>query len=272
MNAYLVSHNGLGDNLFMIGSLNFIKQFYKNIFFICKNIYYENVKLFFNKSSNIICLPFDENDEFNEIKKIINDDKYIDENIDIFVCGYHKTYLKSKITNKDFLNHKIINKNYKIDYSYITSENYSFIENFYKDINLNLTYFYEYFDLPDSDISKKNFESVNKYYLVFIQSTSSDGKTLNISNLINKYINNDKVLLICSDKNLYNKDNKKYLLAENFIMKKLVYYIDIIKNSDEIYIIDSCFLGIVLPFLKTNKLKTEKVSIILRDEVNKYII
>ena len=36
MNAYLVSHNGLGDNLYMIGALNFIRQFYKNVFFLCK--------------------------------------------------------------------------------------------------------------------------------------------------------------------------------------------------------------------------------------------
>ena len=270
MDAYLVSNNGLGDNLYMNGAINFIKQFYKIVYFLCKNKYYENVKLFFNESSNIICLPFNENDEYNEIKNILNQDKYIDENIDIFVCGpYHKAYLKSKITNKDFLNHKIINKNYTIDFSSLNSKNYAFIENFYTDINLNLTYFYEYFDLPYNDVSKKLFDSVSNYYLVFIQLTSSCGQTLNICNLINKYINDDKVLLICNDKNLYDKDNKKYHLAEKFILKKIIYYIDIIKNSDEIYIIDSCFLGLVIPLLKTNQLKTKKIEIILRDQVNK---
>ena len=46
-------------------------------------------------------------------------------------------------------------------------------------------------------------------------------------------------------------------------------YIDIIKNSDEIYIIDSCFTGILLPFIKTNKLKTKNVHIFLRsDNIN----
>ena len=54
-------------------------------------------------------------------------------------------------------------------------------------------------------------------------------------------------------------------------MNKLIYYVDVIKNSDEIYIIDSCFTGIILPFVKTNKLKTNKVQIILREEVNKYV-
>ena len=34
MNAYILSHNGLGDNLFMNGALRFISKFYNKIFFI----------------------------------------------------------------------------------------------------------------------------------------------------------------------------------------------------------------------------------------------
>ena len=36
MNALLVSHNGLGDNLFMIGALHYLLKFYTNVFFIVK--------------------------------------------------------------------------------------------------------------------------------------------------------------------------------------------------------------------------------------------
>lgn len=272
MNVYLVSNNGLGDNLYMVGALNFIKQFYKNVYFLCKDIYYENVKLFFDDKSNIICVPFNGANEFASIKAILNSDKYMDTNTDILVCCTHKDYLSSKITNVDFLNHTKIDKNYTIDYYPITSENYSFVEGFYKDINLNLTYFYEYFYLPSTDISKQLFNSVSKYYLVFIQYKCSNGKHLNISNLINKYINDDKVLLICTDTNLYNTNNEKHYIAQKFIFNNLVNYVDTIKNSDEIYLIDSCFLGIVLPFLKTNQLKTKDVKIITRDSVDKYIL
>jgi hypothetical protein len=55
-------------------------------------------------------------------------------------------------------------------------------------------------------------------------------------------------------------------------MKAILDYIDIIKNSDEIYLIDSCFLGIVLPFLKTNRLKTIKVEIVLRNKTDEYVL
>lgn len=270
MNAYLVSHNGLGDNLYMIGALNFIKQFYKNVYFLCKKKYYGNVVEFFDISSNIICVPFDENNEFHEIKTILAD-KYTCNNTDVFVCGgCHTCYLKSKITNAQFLNHTIINKNYTIDYDTLTSNNYSFIEDFYKDIGLNLTYFYEYFTVPSTNISKTLVDSVSNYYIVFIQYKTSDGKTLDISNLINKYMNDDKVLLLCNDKNLYSEDNEKYGLAQQFVMAGVINYIDIIKNSDEIYLIDSSFVGIVLPLLKTNQLKTNNVRIILRCKTHNY--
>jgi hypothetical protein len=271
MQLYIVSHNGLGDNLFMIGGINYIKQFYKNVFFICKSKYYNNVKLFFSKSSNVTCLPINENNEYNSIQNILLE-KYNNPNNDIIACGVHKNYLKTKITNKKFLNHTLIDHNYTIDCSTINNNNYFFIENFYKDMKLNLTYFYEYFDIPSYKKSKELFDSVSKYYLIFIQLKSSCGKQLNIENLKKKYLYDDSALLICNDVNLYSINDPKYKLADKFIFNEIANYIDIIKNSDEIYLIDSCFTGIVLPLLKTNRLKTQKIEIILRDKVDNFML
>ena len=278
MNAYLVSHTGLGDNLFMIGALHFLLMFYNKIYFLCKNCNYSNNKLFFIDNPNIICVPINENNEFFEIKKIIMD-YYDNADYDIFISGVcHKTYLTNKITNKNFLNYNIIDKKYIIDFDTLTSNNYNFIENFYKDIHLNLTYFYEYFYLPLTKESIDLYNSVNKYYIIFIQSKSSDGIRLNITNLLKKYLYDDNVLLICNDENLYNIENKteniikKYNLCKSFIYNKIINYVETIKNSDEIYIIDSCFTGIILPYLKMNKLKTNKVRIILRNSVNNIIL
>ena len=272
MNAYLVSHNGLGDNLFMIGALHFIKPFYKNVYFLCKQKYCENVKSFFEEDSNIICVPFNDNDEFNSISHKINP-KYADKNTDIFICGpCHKRYLHSKINNELYLEHKKDTNKNTIDFDTITTSNYSFIENFYNDIGLNLTHFFENFNINSPDESVRLFQSVKQYYLVFIQYKSSDGKTLNISNLIEKYINDPNVLLICNDMNIYNKSHHLYDIAQPFVYNKIVNYMDVIKNSDEIYLIDSCFIGIVLPLLKTNRLKTKNIRIILRNEMHNYIL
>ena len=270
MDAYVVSHNGLGDNLFMIGALHYLSQYYENVFFLCKQKHYDNINLLFSNTPTIQCVPFKHSNlfefyEYEDINKIISE-KYNDEKNDIFVCGLHKRYLTTKITNQKLLDEAIVDTNYTIDWDTLTSENYSFIEEFYKDINLNLTHFFDYFNIDSTRKSRKMYESVSDYYIVFIQSNTSNETALNINNLIEKYIDDDTVLLVCNDRNLYkDKKSKKYELARQFVYNKLVYYIDVIKNSDEIYLIDSCFIGIVLPLLKTNKLKADKVRIILRE-------
>jgi hypothetical protein len=279
MIAYLVSHNGLGDNLYMIGALHYLLLFYDKLFFLCKDIYLENVRLFFMDIPNIHCVPFDSKNEFSAIKDIMNE-KNRDLNCDIFICGpCHKEYLQSKITNISFLNRiPIANKPYTIDFDSLNSENYQFIEHFYKDIGLSLTHYFDYFTLPNTEESIQLYNSIRDFYIIFIQLKSSTGESLDISLLIRKYINDDNVILICNDQNLYNFENrnqiqeKKYELCQSFVYNKIVYYIDTIKNSDEIYIIDSCFIGILLPFLKKKLLKTNKVRIILRNLVNQTII
>jgi len=278
MKAYLVSHNGMGDNLYMVGALNYLRPMYEHVYFLCKRRYYENIKLFFDISANITCVPFnDEMDEGSGIASILKD-KYTDENNDMFICSkFHRSYMRSRINNKDVLAQQVTPNKYTLVWDTLTAINYSFIEEFYTSINLNLNHFYEYFDLPSVKESTDLYNNVNDYYIVFIQSTSSEGTTLNITNLCKKYMNDDKVILLCNDTNLYDGESKdceqisiKHKLAQKFVMNKLTSYIDTIKNSDEIYLIDSCFVGIVLPLLKTGRLKTDKVRIIERSVAHKY--
>lgn len=276
MNAYLVSHNGMGDNLYMIGALRYLLHFYEKIHFLCKKKYYDNVVLFFIDNPNIICVPFDGDNEIEEIKCILNANSPMN---DIFVSGgCMKPHFKSKITNQKLMNHRHIDKNYKIDFDTITTKNYNFIQDFYKDINLNLTHFYDYFHLPVTDEAIALYNSVKDYYIIFIQLKSSDGTTLNISNLLKTHFHKNNTIMICNDTNLYNIPNKttdidkKFNLCNNFVCNKIIHYTNVIQNSNEIYIIDSCFVGIVLPYLKTKKLKANKVRIIKRDYVKNIIL
>jgi hypothetical protein len=274
MNTYLVSHNGMGDNIFMFGAINFLLKFYDKVFFLCKNKYYKHINLFFNNNENVICVPFNENNEVYEITNILENAR--NEN-DILACGFHKTYVNSKITNNEFINNisKIEDKKYTIDYDTITSDNYDFIENFYRDINLNLTIFYDYFDVASSIESIELYNTVKNYNkIIFIQLCSSCKKTLNISNiLINNLYEKDSII-ICNDENLYNIDSDdifikdKQKICEKFVLNNVSYYIDVIKNSSEIYLIDSCFIAIVLPLIKQKKLKADKIRIIRRELID----
>lgn len=261
MNCYVVSHNGLGDNLYMIGGVNYLSKFYNNVFFLCKQKYYNNVKLFFLEG--VTCVPFNENNnEHIEIRNIIKN-KYEDN--DVFICGdCHRHIFPCKITNQTYIDSISPTKEYDIQLSNITNQSYDFIEGFYRDMKLNLSYFYEYFEIPDYKESKSLFESINSYYIIFVQTKCSTGQKLNIEKLLDKYIDDEKSIIVCVDENVYPFGHSKHVLAQEFVMKEVVYYKDIIKNSDEIHLIDSCFVGIILPYAKTNRLKTDNINIQLR--------
>jgi hypothetical protein len=269
-NAYFLSHNGLGDNLYSIGALRFLLKYYKYIYFLCCDRYIENVKLFFQDTSRIICISVDSKNEIDHCKKIM-DDASIDPNNDIFICGFvHKSYLQSRITDQEYLEYKK-NDNYTIDFDTINKNNYHFIEDFYEDIGLDLSIFFKYWNLPSTEKGKELYNKIKNYYIVFLQTTSSDNKKLNIQNLINKYLYDENKILICNDKNMYKGIHpEKEKLASYFVMEKIVYYLDVIKKSQEIYIIDSCFIGLILPLKKRNELEASIVRIILRDKVNEY--
>jgi hypothetical protein len=270
MNVYFLSHNGLGDNLFSIGAVRLLLEYYGKIYFLCKDKYYDNVKLFFIDEPRIVCVPFNHINEAYECYNIISNN-YIDN--DIFICGTHKRYLKSKITNKKYLEYCKNNFNKKSEYTLncdtINDENYGFIIQFYNDIFLNIDIFFKYWYLPYTEISKKIYNSIKDYNIIFIQSKSSDNKKLNISNIVNKYLNDTNTLLVCNDENLYANNNTfKYELLNNIMGQPIIYYLDTIINSKEIYIIDSCFIGIILPLHKLNRLNANIIRIILRNQVD----
>jgi hypothetical protein len=229
-----------------------------------------------------VCIPFDESREFEEIREVLSDEKYKDPRCDIFVCGFcHKQYLTSKITNRGFLEARkegnqaaLASDNPTIDFDTLTSAGYGFINDFYRDIGLSLGHMYGWFRLSDTEESEILYQSVSDYYLVFIQLTSSDGIQLNISDLLAKYLHNNRVLLVCNDRNLYDAEiqSKQYSLAEPFVYNSIVNYIKTIQNCDEIYIIDSCFTGVILPYVKTGQLKAHTVRIILRDLAGQIIL
>ena len=267
-NVIYLSHNGLGDNIFSISALRFLLFFYETVSFLHRDIYHENIKLFFNDEPRIICTPFNTNSEFDHCKEIINNNP----DKDLIICGSHKNYLKTRITNEKFLNyinsHRKDNQKYDLNYDTITEQNYSFLKFFYIDSGLDLNIFYNYFYLPYNETSKYFYTTIAKYKIIFVHTKCSTNQNLNIDNIKNKYINDKNAIIISTTENLYEKHSLKYSLSEKFVLAKIMHYFDTIINASEIYIIDSCVIGLILPLVKTNKLKAKIVRIIQRDLVN----
>jgi len=270
MNVYLISHLGLGDNLYMIGATLYLLQYYNTIYFVCKKKYYENVKLFFKGNENIIIVPADRIAEHEDnVQKILTGDVY--KNNDVILCGSLKNNFRTKITNKKLLN-RIKQKNrYTIDHDTLTSSNYYFIESFYKDINLELNIFYDHFYLPSFKQSQNYYNMLSDYKnIIFIHSKSSSN-VLNFDQVFQINCGKCDTIMICANYNVYESTKKlsklqykKYEICKKLVNIPLVYYKTIIQKCQEIYITDSCFTGIVLPYLKTNKLKAKIVRIIRR--------
>lgn len=245
--AYILSHNGLGDHISMIGSVNFLLNHYDTVYLLCKERNESNVKLLL-ANKKVITVPFNESDEFANCRRIIAS-VYFNKSTDIFVCGLHKSYLRSKITNPSILNYNEKNK-YGIKYKHIAE--------FYNDMNLNLNIYYDYFNIASTKESIELYENVKHLNVVFCH-TQASHKKIDISEHFQQYKNNNDYILVCANENVYNKTEKYFEIANIFVNKPVQQYIDVIKNAHEIFIINSCFACIVYPLDMTNKLSAKKI-------------
>lgn len=247
--AYFVSHNGLGDNITNIGAVRFLLNYYNTIYFLCKDIYHKNVEQLFTNMP-VVAVPFYSNDEVSSIKEILKD-----VGGDIFVSGMLRQYIKKRITHPDLLNYKKNDKHYTIEFDHI--------RNFYYDIGLDLSIYYEYFDINSCDMSNKYYDEIKEYKIIFIHSKSSN-QEVNYDHVYEKYKDNKEYLIVCANKNMYKKDDPYYAIADKYVNLYVAWYIDIIKHAELFYMVDSCFSCIIIPFIQTNKIRKEGIHLYRR--------
>lgn len=265
----LVCHQGIGDLIAMSGGIIYLTKFYNEINLICKDKNLKHLKTFF-QNQNINFITIDHNLEFKETKnKIVN--YFNNTSNDILISGgcfnYLKQYTRISIDIPKYINNNLN----KIEGYNVNNYIYNMISIFYNDIELSIDICCDFFPFISNEKSIKLYNLISKYYIIFIQLTSSDNKKLNISNLLNKYLDNDNTIIICNDKNLYKKNTEKYNLCEYFIYKDFIDYYDTIVNSNEIYVIDSCFSCLIMPLVINKKIKTEKIQIINRNNSYKQL-
>lgn len=248
MEAIFLSHNGLGDNIISIGAVRFLLSYYSNIIFLCKDKYQTNCSLLYN-NLNVKIIPFDSKNEFQSCFEIISP-YYNNLNVDIFISGYHKTYLRSKITNSDFLKYERNDDLIEIEYD--------FIRQFYRDNNLDLSIFYTHFKINSCLESLELYQLVKTFNIYFTHTQSSTNK---IDFPDYDFVNKPDWLVICANENVYDITSSKYDIANKFVNIPVAFYIDVILNANKIFVIDSCFFAIVYPLKKTNTLSAETIQI-----------
>jgi hypothetical protein len=157
---------------------------------------------------------------------------------------------------KNLINNTSQNNLYNSFYEFIN------IKNNYENIKLNLDIYFNYFNIPITDNSKKIYNLAKKYKIVFLHFTSSYGESVIPDNEF-KHIYNDEFMIINPDKNHYNSliSPEKYEIANFFLNLPVLDYIDTIINAKDIYIIDSIFLSIIYPFKINNKLNATNIVV-----------
>jgi hypothetical protein len=246
-NAYFLSHNGLGDNITNIGAVRFLLQYYDTIYFLCKDIYQENVRrLFVNQS--VITIPFDHTNEFVECKRIIENANYLD---DLFISGVHKHRMVSRITHPELLQYRPQN-HYTLHYKHISD--------FYEDIGLDTTIYVSYFKIDSTEISERYYQEIQHYKIVFLH-TKGSNRSVNLSEIVDIFKPKDDYIIICANENVYDMSDPKHAIADNYVNIPVADYIDIIQHSTNIYVINSCFSCIVYPLLLSNTIPSLNCNI-----------
>jgi hypothetical protein len=151
--AYFLGHNGLGDNITSISAVNFLLKYYETIHFLCRKHNVDNVKLIYNNEKVIIetvDVKWHCPKEAEGFKKIIDE---ADPDADCFILGFQNIKnFKNKITHPELLKYVPNNDGYNI--------RWSFIKDFYNDIGLDLSIYYNYFNIDSCETSKKLYENI----------------------------------------------------------------------------------------------------------------
>jgi len=230
--AFVLTHLGLGDCITSIGAVRYLSTCYDKVLVVCKEKYVKNIKLFYDDDETIEIYPVI-NDEYISPKRGFPYEKFknITKNMDLYLAGCHC------ITKKP---------NPYTDIPF----------NFYKDMNINQTYFWEYFYVNIPYESKMLFNELNKNNdYIFIHNISSTGTDFTIEEMEKKInFNSKKTLIINPNINIYNNKNLFFELAEKFLNHPLSFYISTIINANKIIMTDSSFfcLSLNLP-IKTKE-------------------
>jgi hypothetical protein len=230
--AFVLTHIGLGDNIISIGAVRYLSTCYDKVVVVCKEKNKKNMELFYNDDKTIELYPVIDAINISPNHRFdINTFKNITKNMDLYLAGCCCLNVQpNPYTDIPF--------------------------NFYRDMNINEKYFWQYFHVNISSESKSLFnklKDVSNY--IFIHNSASTGNAFSIVEIENKLkFNKQEILVINPNNNIYNKVDPFFELANEFLNHPLSFYISTIINANKIILTDSSFfcLAINLP-IKTQE-------------------
>ena len=212
----ILNHLGVGDIINLISMAKHFLEKYKKVDLLCLKKVYKNIHCFFPKNINFLIVK---NRNYVGIRKWI-DQKF--KNSDKIYLGYFKN--RKRKTNTF------------IDLPFI----------FYDEANINRNLFWNN-KILINNTACDIYERIKEYNIIFIHNLTGCNMKFNYLSILEKLnIEIDKYLLINPNKNLYEKTNKKYLIANTFINLPISNYTKIIENAEYNILVDSSFFCMAL--------------------------
>tara|TARA_B110000858_G_scaffold197818_1_gene260907 strand:+ start:7855 stop:8622 length:768 start_codon:yes stop_codon:yes gene_type:complete len=225
----LLSNLGLGDNIFSISAINYLSEKYKVSVIVKKHNYEIFKKFFTDKNIDFFIVKGD-----NEVNKLFGNKLLMTyNNKKILRAGCHK--INSNLSTFPFF--------------------------MYDDINIPREVLKTHFKVRNTNKAVSLYNSINNMKYVFICNETSGGELFDIDKVLNQLkINKHETLIICSNKNVYDKTHKFHKISEKFVYKtnniNILDYKLIIENAEYNILSDSslfCF-AIQLNIINNNNL------------------
>ena len=223
-NALYISHLGLGDMLVMCGGVRYLRTLYDEVAVVCKDTYFPNVEMMYKDDSNIKLIQINASiNEESQIREIFQDYNYKG-TYDMYLCGLHKTLI----------------------YGAPYNDRCNIQRMFYDGMGLDISIMKSHFKVASTEESIDLFNKIPKnLQIIFVHNCASNQE---VAIDVTRF-KNDDTIIINPNKNMYSPDEKHYSFANEFINKRLLAYIDIMKNADELHMTDSsfsCLAGLLL--------------------------
>ena len=231
--CFVLTHFGLGDHITAIGAVRYLSTYYDETIVCCRKTSEENLKLFYLDDDSIKTYGVDSEQFVSPKFRYMNSFNSIEKTHDVYTCGIHLE------TN---------NRDDKIPF------------NFYNEMKIDKSAFRKYFYVPHIEESKELYKEISSYKYIFVHDSSSTGKVFSL-NKLNLNIDSDMLLINCG-KNMYEKGHKFYDIAEKFVNKPLLYYVDSIENASIIVLSDSCIFCLAIQL----NIKTDECYYFSRDK------
>jgi hypothetical protein len=118
---------------------------------------------------------------------------------------------------------------------------------FYYDLRVPPAVFWQHMKIPRTLESAQLYETVRQQPYYFISPNSSEGAAFSVARAAELFkIDTEETLVINSDYNIYPEGHKFYQVAQQFIMKRVVDYVDTLAHAAGIFLSDSCIFCLAL--------------------------